>query len=125
MSSSAERLVGHHLLEDRHDRLALGKPLAADAGQDLGGIGLVERDGTGRPAVGKRQSVELIEDSRMGGRREAHHREGAQMSLAEPRLEPADERLVDQDGVEIHRHLGNTDAVTLGRDAGMQVGQRL
>ena len=32
VSSSDRRLVGHHLLEDRHDRLALGEPLPADAG---------------------------------------------------------------------------------------------
>ena len=118
-------LVGHHLLEDRDDRLALGEPLAADAGQDLGGVGLVERDGAGRPAIGKGQPVELVEDARMGRRRKSHHREGAQMRLAEPRLEPADERLVDQDRVEIHRHLGDADAVAPGRDAGMQIGQRL
>ena len=117
--------VGHHLLQDRDDRLALGEPLAADAGQDLGGVGLVERDGAGRPAVRKRQPVELIEEARMGHRRKSHHGEGPQMRLAEPRLEPADERFVGEDRIEIHRHLGDADAVTPGRDAGMQVGQRL
>ena len=40
-------LVGHHLLEDRDNRLALGEPLAADAGQEPGGVRLVERDGAG------------------------------------------------------------------------------
>ena len=53
-------LVSHHLLEDRHDRLALGEPLPADPGQELGGIGLVERNGAGRPAVWKGQPIEQI-----------------------------------------------------------------
>ena len=61
----------------------------------------------------------------MGRRRESHHREGPQVRLAEPGLQSADERLVDQDGIEVHRDFGNADAVAPGRDAGMQVGQRL
>ena len=59
-------LVGHHLLEDRHDRLALGEPLAANAGEDPGSVGLVERDGARRPAIGKCEPVELVEDSGIG-----------------------------------------------------------
>src|SRR6516164_5499167 len=47
------------------------------------------------------------------------------MRIAEPRVEPAGECLVDQDGVEIHRHFGDADAMASGRNAGMQVGQRL
>ena len=50
--------VGHHLLDDGHHRFALGEPLAADAGQHLGGVGLVEADGAGRPAIGKGQPVQ-------------------------------------------------------------------
>ena len=38
-------LVGHHLLEDGGDRLALGEPLTPDLRQQLGGVGLVEQDG--------------------------------------------------------------------------------
>ena len=37
-------LVGHHLLEDRGDRFALGEPLPPDLGQQLRRIGLVEHD---------------------------------------------------------------------------------
>ena len=117
--------VGHHLLEDRHDRLALGEPLPPDAGEDFGGVGLVERDRPGRPPVGESEPIELVEDPGIGRRRKSQHRQRAQVRLAEPRLEPAGECLVDQDGVEIHRHFGNTDAMAPGRDAGMQVGQRL
>ena len=60
----------------------------------------------------------------MGGGREAHHREGAQVGLAEPRLEPADQRFVNQDGIEVHGHFGDADPMTPGRDAGMQISQR-
>src|SRR5262249_9483556 len=49
----------------------------------------------------------------------------AHMRIAEPRREPADQRLIDQDGIEIHRHLGDADAMTPRRYAGMQVSQRL
>ena len=47
------------------------------------------------------------------------------MRAAEPWLEAARQVLVDQDGVEIHRRLGHAHALATGRDAGMQVGQRL
>ena len=47
------------------------------------------------------------------------------MRVAEPRLEAADQRFIDQDRVEVHRDFRDPDAMTLGRDAGMQVGQRL
>ena len=51
--------------------------------------------------------------------------EHAQMRVAEPRLKAAGQRLIGQQRVEIHRHLGHADALALGRDAGMQIGQRL
>src|SRR5215468_537780 len=60
-------LVGHHLLEDRHDRLALGEPLAADTGEDLGGVSLVERNSACAPAVWECQPIELVEDPGIGG----------------------------------------------------------
>ena len=47
------RLVGHHLLKDRGDRLALGEPLPPDAAEQLGRVGLVERDRARDPAVGE------------------------------------------------------------------------
>ena len=119
------RLVGHHLLQDRHDRLALGEPLAADPAEHLRRIRLVETDRARRPAIGKGEPVEIVEQARPGLRREAHDGEGAQMRAAEPRLEAAGQILVDQDGVEMHRRLGHAHALAAGRNAGMQVGQRL
>ena len=47
------------------------------------------------------------------------------MRVAKPRLEAAGQLLIDQNGVEIHPHLGHAHALAPGRDAGMQVGQRL
>ncbi len=47
------------------------------------------------------------------------------MRAAEPRLEAAGQVLVGQDGVEMHRRLGHAHALAAGRDAGMQIGQRL
>ena len=41
----------------------------------------------------------------------------AQMRVAEPRLEPAGERLIGQQRIEVHRRLGHADAMALGRDA--------
>ena len=75
------RLVRHHLLEDRHDRLALGEPLPADATQHLGRVGLVHADRPRRPAIGEGEAIELIEQAGPGLRREAHDGEGAQMRV--------------------------------------------
>jgi hypothetical protein len=47
------------------------------------------------------------------------------MRAAEARFEPAGERFVGQQRVEVHRGFGNADAVAAGRDAAVQVGQRL
>ena len=118
-------LVGHHLLEDRHDRFAFGEPLATNAGEDFCCVGLVERDGAGHPAIGKGEPVKLVENAGIGRRRETHDGECAQVRFAEPRLEPSGQSLIDEDRVEIHGNFRDADAVTLGRDAGMQVGQRL
>ena len=47
------------------------------------------------------------------------------MRAAELGFEAAGQLLVHQDGVEMHRGFGNAHALAAGRDAGMQVGQRL
>ena len=47
------------------------------------------------------------------------------MLRAEARLQTAGQRLIGEQRVEIHRRLGHADAVALGRDAGVQIGQRL
>ena len=61
----------------------------------------------------------------MVARREPDNREHAQVLVAQHRLEPARQRLIGQQRVEIHGNLGDTDAMALGRDASMQVGQGL
>ncbi len=60
------RLVGHNLLQDRGNRLALGEPLPADFGDELGRIGLVETNGPGGPPVGEGQPVQLVEQAGPG-----------------------------------------------------------
>ena len=74
--------VGHHLLQDRGDRFALGEPLPPDFCQQPRGIGLVEHDRAGRPAIGKGEPIELVQNP--GGRdgREPDHRQHPQMRIA-------------------------------------------
>src|SRR3546814_3356706 len=76
------------------DRFALGEPLPPDFGQQLRRVGLVEHDRARRPAIGESEPVELVEQARPGRGRKAGDRQRAEMMLAEPRREPADERLV-------------------------------
>ena len=47
------------------------------------------------------------------------------MGVAKARFQPAGQGLIGQQRVQIHRRLGNPDAMPVGRDSGMQVGQRL
>ena len=79
----------------------------------------------GRPAIGKGEAVELVKEPRRGRGRESHDGQYPQMRVAEHGLKTAGQRLVGQKRVEIHRHLGHADALAVGRDAGVQVGQRL
>ena len=118
-------LVGHHLLQDRGDGFALGEPLAADAGNHPRGLRLVHQDRAGRPAIGKGQPVEVIEDAGRGGGRETREGQDAQMGVPQPGLQPAGQRLIGQQRVEIGRGFRHADAVGLRRDRGMQIGQRL
>ncbi|OIQ67939.1 hypothetical protein GALL_504780 [mine drainage metagenome] len=115
--------VGHHLLQDRGDRFAFGKPLPPDFRQQPRGVGLVEHDRAGRPAIRERKSVELVQNP--GGRdgRKSDHRQHSQMGLPQHRLKAADQGLVGQHGVKIHRNLGYADALAFGRDGRMQIGQ--
>ena len=47
------------------------------------------------------------------------------MRVAKARLQPAGQRLVSQQRVEMHRHLGHAHTMPVGRDGGVQVGQSL
>jgi hypothetical protein len=47
------------------------------------------------------------------------------MRAAQTRFEPAGQRFVGQQRVEVHRGFGNADPVAAGRDAAVQIGQRL
>ena len=118
-------LVGHHLLQDRGDGFALGEPLAADARDHPRGLHLVHQDRAGRPAIGKGQPVEIVEDTGRGGGREAREGQDAQMGVPQPRLEPAGQWLIGEQRIEIGRGFRHADAVGLRRDRGVQIGQCL
>ncbi len=45
------------------------------------------------------------------------------MLVAKSRFQSAGQRLVGEQRVEVHRHLGHADAMPVGRDGGMQVSQ--
>ena len=47
------------------------------------------------------------------------------MLVAEPRLQPAGERLVGEQCVEMHGRLGHAYTLPFGGDAGMEIGERL
>ena len=44
--------------------------------------------------------------------------------FSQPRLQAAGERLVREQCIEMHRDLWHTDLQSVGRDGGMQIGQR-
>ena len=46
------------------------------------------------------------------------------MRVAKARLQPAGQRLVGEQRVEVHGHLGHAHAMAVGRDGGMEIGQR-
>ena len=118
-------LVGHHLLQDRGDGFALGEPLASDARDHPRGLHLVHQDRAGRPAIGKGQPVEIVEDPGRRGGREAREGQDAQMGVPQTRLEPTGERLVGEERIEIGRGFRHADAEGLRRDRGMQIAQCL
>src|SRR6266481_6457497 len=56
--------------------------------------------------------------------RKPDNRQHPQMRIAKHRLQPAGQRLVRQNRIEIDRYLRHANALTLGRDGRMQIGQR-
>ena len=117
----ARGLVSHHLLEDRCNRFALGEPMAPDFRQQPCGIGPVEHDRAGRPAIGKGKPVQFVQNSGRRDGREADHGQHPQMGLSKHRLETPDQGLVGQYRVQIHRYLWHADALAFGRHSRMQV----
>src|SRR3546814_5797082 len=83
------RLVHHHFAYELRDGLAFVEPLSTDAGERLVGGGLVERDEAGRPAIGEVLMIERIENAGPGGIGKTQYRDGAQMLIAQHRLDPA------------------------------------
>ena len=117
--------VGHHLLQDRRDRLSLGKPLAANFCEEPRRIRLVQHDCPGRPAIGKGEPIQLVQDSRRRRSGKAHDGQHAQVAAPEHRLQAANHGLIGKQRIKIHRHVRYADPLTFGRYGRMQVGQGL
>src|SRR6266403_5536071 len=94
-------LVGHHLLQDRGYRLPFGEPLSPDPGQEFCRIRLVEHDRACRPTIGERETVQVVENSGRGRRRETYNGQDAQMRRTEHWLEPAGQRPISEQRVEV------------------------
>ncbi len=90
------RFVVQHLAQQRGQRFALGEPLPAEFGQDFGRLALVQRDEAGDPAIGEILMVQPIEDAGPGQIGKTENGQGAQMRLAQHRLQPAGEWRIDQ-----------------------------
>ena len=75
--------VGHHLLQDRGNRFALGKPLPSDLGQQPRCIGFVEHDRAGRPAIGEGETVELVQNPGRGDGGKADDCQHSQMRMTQ------------------------------------------
>ena len=94
-------------------------------GQQLGRVGLVEHDRTGRPAIFESETVEFVEQAGKGHARKAGDGQCAQMLLAQLRFQPARQRLIGQQRIEMHGRLGHADTLAPGRNRAVQIGQRL
>ena len=100
-------LIGHHLLEDRGDRLALGEPLPPDFSEQFGRVALVEHDRAGRPAIGEALRVEVVEQSRKCRAWKPDYSQRAQMRCAKPRFEPSAERFIGEQRIDIAQGLAH------------------
>ena len=118
-------LLEDRLAQQRRDVLALGEPLAAQAAEFLFRLGLVHAQEARAPAIGEAESVQVIEQPRPGRGREAAHRGHAQVRIAQHRRQPAGQRAVGQQRIEVERMFWHGHAITPRGDGGVQVGQRL
>lgn len=102
-------LIGHDLLKNGADRLSLGEPLPTNLRQQLGGIGLVDHDCAGRPAIRESQAIEVIQNSRRRCAGEADDRQNTHVGRAQHRLKTTSQRLVGQQRIDVHGNLGHPD----------------
>ena len=78
-----------HFAQECGDGFALVEPLPAQANKRLVRLGLVERDEARRPAIGKIQMIERVEDSGACGIGKSQNGERAHMPVAQHRLDAA------------------------------------
>lgn len=81
--------------------LRLANHCRRNAGQQLGGVRLVEKDRPRGPAIRKGEPVEIVENPSRRRGRKAVDRQDAQMGGAEPRLEAAGQRLIGEKRIEV------------------------
>ena len=93
------------------DVLALGEPLAAQAGKFFFRIGFVKAEKARTPAVRKAEAVEVVQHPWPGGGRKSPYRRHAQMLVAQHRCQATDQRRVGQQCIEVEWHLGHVHAV--------------
>lgn len=105
-------LVVKHLAQHRGDGLALVEPLAPEACERLRRQRLVECNEASDPAIGEILVIECIENAWPAQAWKAEDRQRADMQMAEPWFEPADQWRIGQHAVEIHRRLGDDDRMT-------------
>ncbi|MNE22091.1 hypothetical protein D3C80_1152800 [compost metagenome] len=117
------RLIGHHLLEEGCDGFPLGEPLAADAAEQASGVGFVQADRARGPAVVEGQTIELVEEPGPGRCRETNDGQDPQMRLPQTRSQAADQSLVGQQHINVHRRFRQTHGMPRGRDRGVEEGQ--
>ncbi|KWT79668.1 hypothetical protein APY03_5068 [Variovorax sp. WDL1] len=118
-------LLEDRFAQQRDDVLALGEPLAAQAGKFFFRLGFVEAEKARAPAVRKTEAVEVVQNPRPGRGREAPHRHQPQVLVAQHGRQAADQRGIGQQRVDVERHFGHAHAIAPRRDGRVQVGQRL
>src|SRR3546814_10978702 len=74
-------------------------------------VGLVERDEARHPAIAEIFMVERVEDAGAADVREAHYGQRPHMLVPQHGFEPARERRIDEQRVEIHGGFGGGDGL--------------
>ena len=97
--------LGDGLAQQHPQSLALGEPTLAHPHDLQFRTGLVEGDPPRRPAIGKRQGPETVEQAGTGGRRQSAHRDHLQPPGPQSRLRPPGQGGIGQQDIEEHRRV--------------------
>jgi hypothetical protein len=97
--------------------------LASVTGENGRRLGPVERQESRDPAIRNAEPVEVVENAGGSDGRKSEHRDGAKPAAADCGRQTADEGLIAQDRIEIGRNIRHANAMALGRDASVEIGQ--